>query len=72
VTVVMTGYIYESSKSLRSGDVTQTEGSTSTVTLRQVGVYVSETEGYPSTELEQQFRSAGKFRQRKETIECRL
>ena len=72
VTVVKMGYVYESGKSLRSGDVTRTEGSTTTVTLRQVGVHVSETERYPSAEKEQQFRSAGKCRRRKETIECGL
>lgn len=70
--VVKTGVIYASSKSLRSGDVTQTEGSVAIVTLRKVGVHASETERYPSTETEQLFRSAGKFRQRTETMECRL
>jgi hypothetical protein len=68
VTVIKTGDIYTSNKSLRSNDVTQTE----VPMAHKVGVHVLEPERYPSTETQQQFMSAGKFRQRKETIERRL
>ena len=71
VTVIKTADIYVSSKSLRSGDITQTEGPMATVTDK-VGVYISEPEQYPSTGTQQQFMSAGKYRHGKETIERRL
>lgn len=67
MTVIKTADIYVSSKSLRSGDITQTEGPIATVTDK-VGVYISE----PSTGTQQQFMSAGKYRHGKETIERRL